>query len=122
MAEQQNGGTLGRSPEDVAAELAAQFPGLTEARVVHYVLPDGQHRPALVVRVWRQDHLPGKPPTGLVQVQVFLDGTNDLATVADLVGPEAAPQNCVRGMMWVTSVHHDPEGRIRGTWHWPERA
>lgn len=76
---------------------------------MHYVLPDGpsqgQHRPAIVVRVWR-----GEFPhaDGVVQLQVFADGSND--------GPDYAS-----GLYWATSVRYDPSGSP-GTWHWPERA
>lgn len=80
--------------------------GLTEGRIVHYVLPDGKsqgaHRPAIVVRVWRQ-HEPC-----LVQLLVFVDGTNDYMTSDGLA-------------QWRTSVHHDPDGKP-GTWHWIEPA
>ncbi len=36
--------------------------------IVHYVLPDGQHRPAIVVKIWN--------PT-CVNMIVFADGLND---------------------------------------------
>lgn len=76
---------------------------IIEGRIVHYVLPDGpskgQHRPAIIVKVWNQD-------TGVCNLQVFLDGTNDLATPQDLC--------------WITSVKPDEEGKNPGTWHWIE--
>lgn len=76
--------------------------GLTEGRIVHFVLPDGrsegQHRPAIVVRVW-------DPGSSTVQLQVFTDGSND-----DLANVE-----------WRTSVSYSEEHKP-GTWHWPERA
>lgn len=79
--------------------------GVTEGRVVHYVVADwdgiaaaeGQHRPAMIVRDW-------KTPTGTVNLQVFCDGQNDGAM-----------------QLWRTSVLHDPGG-APGTWHWIERA
>lgn len=80
--------------------------GLTEGRMVHYVLPDGcgkgEHRPAVVVRVWRH-HAPD-----MVNLLVFTDAENDgfFATQA---------------VQWRTSVHNDPDGKP-GTWHWIERA
>ena len=84
--------------------------GLTEGRIVHYVLPDGpnrgQHRPAIVVRVWRSGYAPD-----LVQLQVFTDGTND---------------GYAESVIWRTSVHYGSESRVGGpepgTWHWIERA
>ena len=71
-------------------------------RIVHYVLPDGtypgEHRPAIIVRTW-------SPTT--VQLQVFVDGTNDYDDYA--------------GTIWATSVSQDEETKAPRTWHWPER-
>lgn len=73
----------------------------TVGSLVHYVLPDGisvgEHRPAIVVKIWT--------PT-CVQLQVFTDSSND--------GREYAS-----GIVWKTSVVYD-EGKQMGTWHWPE--
>lgn len=85
--------------------------GLTEGRIVHFVLPDGphegEHRPAIVVKVWRQGD--GKvPENGHSNLVVFMDGTND----GDLWG------SCVH---WATSVVFDPNCAPR-TWHWIEKA
>lgn len=85
--------------------------GLTEGRIVHFVLPDGphkgEHRPAIVVKVWRQGD--GTPPTnGYSNLLVFMDGTND--------GPNFG--GCVN---WQTSVTFDQESKPR-TWHWIEKA
>lgn len=77
--------------------------GLTEGRIVHYVLPDGphagEHRPAIVVKVWSGNY---------VNLVVFMDGTND--------GPEYS--GCIR---WATSIEHSAEPKPN-TWHWIERA
>lgn len=83
--------------------------GLTEGRMVHYVLPhgrsQGEHRPAIVVKLcppeWNYHE-------GTVQLQVFTDGTND--------GEQYAS-----GMCWATSVQYS-ESKEPGTWHWIERA
>jgi hypothetical protein len=82
--------------------------GLTEGRIVHFILNKGRnigdHRPAIVVRVWRMAD--GTPPTnGCCQLQVFTDDTND-----------GLP--CV---MWETSILYD-EKCGPGTWHWIEKA
>lgn len=83
--------------------------GLTEGRIVHYVMNEGrskgQHRPAIVVRVW-SDYADdqGRP---LIQLQVFTDQTND---------------DYQTGTIWRTSVHFDEEAKEPGTWHWIERA
>jgi hypothetical protein len=69
-------------------------------RIVHFVLPSGQHRPAIIVRVW------GEKPTedSLVNLQVFSDGTNDK----------------LKGTEWRTSVHQAEANKKPGTWHAPE--
>jgi len=84
--------------------------GLTEGRIVHYVLPDGphagEHRPAMVVKVWRQGD--GSPPAnGYANLQVFVDGTNDYPKY--------------NGSVWVTSVEYS-EVPVARTWHWIEKA
>ncbi len=83
---------------------AERMAGLTEGRMVHYVLPDGpsagQHRPAVVVRVW---------DSGFVNLLVFRDGYNDV---------EEPTANIV---LWVTSVEYNEHG-IGRTWHWIEKA
>ena len=83
---------------------ANPLPGLTEGRMVHFVLPNGEHRPAVIVRVW---HVTGVCD-GYVNLQVFTDGTND--------GQENAA-----GIAWKTSVCYD-ENKSVGTWHWIEYA
>lgn len=82
--------------------------GLTEGRIVHYVLQNGRnqgsHRPAIVVRDWKQEN-------GLVQLQVFTDARNDFEFGQD--GHD--------GLLWATSVHYS-ESQELGTWHWIEKA
>lgn len=79
--------------------------GLTPGRIVHYVMENGEHRPAIVVRVW--DGVYAEP--GVVNLQVFHDQANDGYGLN--VGP-----------LWATSVHHDPAGATPRSWHWIERA
>lgn len=78
--------------------------GLTEGRIVHYVLPDGpfagEHRPAIVVKVWDKE-------TGCCNLQVLTDGTNDGELYKS-------------GLYWATSRLYS-EGHEGFTWHWPER-
>jgi len=72
-------------------------------RVVHYVLPDGNnagdHRPAIIVRVW--------PDT--VNLQVFYDG-------------DGTPHmnDGQLNTLWKLSVPFSAEPKP-GTYHWPER-
>lgn len=73
----------------------------TVGRIVYFVMPDGQIRPAIIVRVWSDE---------MVQLQVFTDGSND--------GAENAG-----GIVWKTSVHFNqpPDATspvASGTWHW----
>jgi hypothetical protein len=105
--------------------------GLTEGRIVHYVMPNGEHRPAIVVRVWRvQDYkngqvvgLPHPPENGCCQLHVFTDGTNDVYQTA----PDGEPcnswvvQEAAAGIMWASSVLYSQKPEPR-TWHWIEKA
>lgn len=90
--------------------------GLSEGRIVHYVLDagrsKGQHRPAIVVRDWKQEN-------GLVQLQVFTDGWND--GFNEVHQGEHGIVTLSSNVIWRTSVHYD-ENHEPGTWHWPERA
>ncbi len=88
--------------------------GLIEGRIVHYVLPDGyskgQHRPAIIVRVFESLR-----ESGTVNLLVFTDCNNDV----DSRDPQTASYGS--GVVWATSVHYDENKEAR-TWHWPERA
>lgn len=89
--------------------------GLTEGRIVHYVMPNGEHRPAIVVRVWSTDGV----CEGYVNLQVFTDGANDLRQFAE---DEADVKRQVTlGQLWRTSICHSQD-KQPGTWHWIERA
>lgn len=69
----------------------------TVGAVVHFTLQQGRSagevRAGIVVRVW---------DSGVINMQLFVDGTNDQGAE----GP------------WLTSVHYDAAGE-RGTWNWP---
>jgi hypothetical protein len=96
--------------------------GLTEARIVHYVLyPEAanvapEHRPAIVVKNWANPE--GKNDTGCVNLQVFLDGSNDRAG-SEPGYPHPTVEETSRGIAWRTSVTFSLEPKP-GTWHWPE--
>jgi hypothetical protein len=79
------------------------MPGLTEGRMVHYVLDQGpssgEHRAAVITRIW--DH--GR---GYCNLTVFVDGSND--------GYDRWPA-------WITSVAYSEAPKPR-TWHWIEKA
>ena len=84
-------------------------PEVTIGRIVHYKLAEGVIRPAMVVAV----NSPGN--VGSIQVQVFLDGSNDGPRCLNLVGNEEAD----RGLAWRTSVS---QGDGVDQWQWPHRA
>jgi hypothetical protein len=87
--------------------------GLTEGRIVHFVLPSGEHRPAIVVRVWRVTQEDGtrKPPqNGCCQMQVFTDSD-----------AESKYNDCLPPVMWATSVLYSEDPKPY-TWHWIEKA
>ncbi len=84
--------------------------GLTEGRIVHYVLKNGEHRAAIVVRVFE----PYGKEAGLANLIVFSDGSNDASAVSGNVSEQ--------GIFWATSAHYDPEGTKHHTWHWIEKA
>lgn len=91
--------------------------GLTEGRIVHVVLPNGygypgEHRPAIVVRVWRNADGTA-PENGCCQLVVFLDGSNDMP------GTDSNNPTMVK---WMTSVLFDDAEKAPRTWHWIEQA
>lgn len=86
-----------------------QMEGLIEGRIVHFVMPSKEHRPAIVVRVWGFKE-------GYVNLVVFVDGLNDVKR------SENDPnKNEVITTLWETSVEYS-ENKEPRTWHWIERA
>jgi hypothetical protein len=92
--------------------------GLIEGRIVHFVMPDGKHSPAMIVRVWNQE-------TGMSNLQVFTDGSNSLPYTPEekvLFSNFGMDLNQVaHGHIWMTSRSYSEEPKP-GTWHWIERA
>ena len=89
--------------------MAEQVPSI--GRVVHYVVHEGphagEHRPALIVRVWSDT---------CVNLVVMMDGDNDQA---------GGITNGAPLTVWRTSiVYAAPDAEFpqpkNGTWHWPE--
>lgn len=94
--------------------------GLTEGRMVHYVLSNGQHRPAIVVKVWKvteQGGVPRATENGLVNLTVFVDGRNDILPSENTFDPKNPDILLLR----VTSVLYSEEPKLN-TWHWIEKA
>lgn len=75
--------------------------GLTEGRIVHYVVSSGEHRPAIVTRVWNKT-------SGMATLNVFADQPNDTWAKGENV-------------VCVTSVDYSEEHKPC-TWHWIEKA
>jgi hypothetical protein len=93
--------------------------GLTEGRMVHYVMPNGQHRPAIVLNVWSKT-------SGCSNLNVFTDYTNDVPyDQAELETMKhnfnIKPEEVAHGHIWKTSILFSVEP-VPGTWHWIERA
>lgn len=86
--------------------------GLGIGRVVHFVMSNGCHRPAIVVEVWDKDK-------GIVNLQVFTDGTNDFIGLDIEHYSESYCKAIETGLIWRTSVLYNPE-YSPGSWHWPE--
>jgi len=74
--------------------------GIIEGRIVHFVLPHGEHRPAIIVNAWRN----AAYVNGEVNLTVFPDWSNDGLAATE----------------WRTSVPFSEEAKPN-TWHWPER-
>lgn len=98
--------------------------GVIEGRIVHFVLENGEHRPAMIVNAWHD----AGGTTGLVNLQVILDGTNDLFEATNKNIPPGAcrfnrptREECEKGSMWRTSVHFS-DSSLEGTWHWSEKV
>lgn len=93
--------------------------GLTEGRMVHFVLDENEHRPAVIVKVWRKWGPDGKsliaPDNGCSNLQVFTDGINDRYHADHL------PKGFEGGIAWKTSVLYS-ESKEPNTWHWIEQA
>lgn len=77
--------------------------GVTEGRMVHYVISNGDHRPSVIVNAWKDQGY----GHGEVNLTVFLDWQNDLNP---------------KGIDWQTSVPFDDDQKRPGTWHWIEPA
>ena len=106
-------------------------------RIVHYVLANGEHRPATIVRVWPGEFGNDEVKDG-VNLLVFLDGMNDRDATSPQKPSDAKPgdpvdmsgtvtyEECISRVAWRTSVRYgsvtpDGTGMLPGFWHWPER-
>jgi hypothetical protein len=93
--------------------------GLTEGRIVHYVMPSHEHRPAIVVHVWKVGSPEGVPTNnGMINLTVFVDGLNDVKPQAEV---NFSPKNNETLLMRCTSVLYSEDPQPF-TWHWIEKA
>ncbi len=85
---------------------------LIEGRLVHYVMANGAHRPAIVVNAREDINGPAEMGEGFVNLIVFLDGPQD----------RGGDMMIIQGHLgWVgyvsCSSRHEPN-----TWHWIEKS
>ncbi len=98
---------------------------LTEGRIVHFVMPNHEHRPAIVVKVWRVPDSEGPEPimkapdNGLCNLTVFVDGLNDVKPSISEMNFD--PRNNETLLMRCTSVTYSEDAQPY-TWHWIEKA
>lgn len=85
---------------------------LSEGRTLRYVSKDGVEHPCIVVRVFPVN-ISGEP-TDKANIQVFLDGQNDLRH-------GFSEEECARGLAWRTSVYVTTES-TPFSMHWPKRS
>jgi hypothetical protein len=94
--------------------------GLVEGRIVHFVMPDGEHRPAIVTKVWDREN-----QSGCSNLNVFTDYTNDWgwndAEQKALTDAGIKPEEVKHGHFWATSRMYSADP-LPGTWHWIEKA
>ncbi len=92
----------------------ANMKDLIEGTIVHYVMDDGsskgEHRAAVIVKVWRDE------PKPYVNLLVFEDGSNDTgcAPLGNGLSNDRIPP------LWKTSRYYSEE-KAPGTWHWIEQ-
>ncbi len=78
-------------------------------RVVHYVMPNGRHRPATIVEVFENFK-------DMVNLQVLLDGPNDPSPFSGNPNSNYA----TAASQWCGSVYRDEIDKLVGTYHFPE--
>jgi len=95
-----------KKPSDTATTATA-----TLGEHVLYVMPNGDYRPAVVVKAWED-------PTcdGYANLQVFTDGSNDTLELPNDYNNDVKVA-IADGMFWATSVCRDQDQKLPNTWH-----
>lgn len=94
-------------PGAVVLKPPAPFDGLKHGRHVDFIMPNGEHRAAIVSRCHSQD-------SGLVNLQVITDGYSDHINVSHRVSGH------VPAMVWFENIPYAPASEQKTyTWHWP---
>jgi hypothetical protein len=78
---------------------------------VLYVMPNGDYRPAVVVRVWEAPACDGD-----ANLQVFTDGSNDVQELPNDYNNDAK-EAVKHGLLWATSICRDEDQKLPNTWH-----
>jgi hypothetical protein len=115
-------GFAGKEAINAEATSKAAPVGVTEGRIVRFVAEDGVSHAAVIVKAWNKDA--GGNGNGLVNLQVFLDGSNDREFYDKQRGvmeTKFTRDECDRGSAWRTSISFSSEPQPR-TWHFPPRA
>lgn len=99
---------------EMPVEEPKKMKGLTEGRIVHFVMNNGEHRPSIIVKVWNA-------VTGTVNMQVFTDGTNDVEPPSTPNESTLLQEAIATGILWRTSITYNEE-KTPNTWHWIEQA
>lgn len=82
----------------MAEKTPARAPEIvTTGRIVHFVMPFGQHRPAIIVVAGQ-------------------GGIEDSVELTIFQAAEDGPETCRQG-----HVPFDRDGKVPHSWHWPER-
>jgi hypothetical protein len=103
----------------VRAALTAQPVDLRKpviGQIVHFVMPNGDHRPAIIMQIWGP---------ACVNLQVITDGPNDAGYKETekeaLRNFSLNPDDVKHGHVWATSEMFSADPKP-GTWHWIEKA
>lgn len=90
--------------------------GITEGRIVLFVMFDGSIRPAIIVNALKET----SHENGEVNLTVFTDFNEDVKRTPSEVPPSVV-NNIAHGLLWQTSVPYSDEEKPL-TWHSLQRS